>query len=134
MKNEKFFMIAPDAMAALVFCLVQAATPAHAQMAKEPWGFAPQNRASIAALMQQVEDKSASASTQTASSGDVLICGGGGGSSTATGNASCIILNNSDALLNIGQDSHGDQGSQNTVKDTNTSSPADDVLATLGDK
>lgn len=82
-----------------------------------PWGFSPQNRASIAALIKQVEE------TPTAQSGygyggvTTMICGGDS-SSAAKGNASCILLNNSTGTIEIGQDSEGNQTATSDITET----------------
>lgn len=104
------------------------------QVANEPWGFKAQNRASIAALMRQAEnDNSAGSNAQAMPfSNDALVCGGGGGSSSATANSTCIILNNANAAIELGQDAQGDQGAVSTGGTQDESeSPADEVLATL---
>lgn len=108
------------------------ATPASAQMANNPWSFQQQNRASVAALMRQVErEKINNGSVQLAPTS--LICGSDGKSS-ASGNSTCVILNNSTGQIEIGQDSKGDQAATSST-DTETNdqihSSADDVLATL---
>ena len=65
-----------------------------------------------------------------------MVCGADAASS-ATGNSSCVILNNSDAAVNIGQDSQGDQNSSseevtNVDETINANVEAiDDVLQTL---
>lgn len=104
------------------------------QVASEPWGFKAQNRASIAALMRQVEDANQTANAQAAPfSNDALVCGGGGGSSSATANSTCIILNNANAAIELGQDAQGNQGATSTGgTQAEAESPADEVLATLG--
>lgn len=110
-------------------------TAAHAQMNNQQWGFKPQNRASIAALMRQVEESENANAAQSASSDvDTLVCGGGGGSSSATANSTCIILNNSTAGLNVGQDSQGSQGAQSgEASGEEAPSIADDILEALGE-
>lgn len=96
--------------------LVLGSASANAQMANEPWTFKQQNRASIAALMQQVENRNGTtAATAAAAPGglDTLICGGDG-ASAATGNSTCIILNNSNGAIEIGQDAQGNQDANNS--------------------
>jgi hypothetical protein len=90
---------------------------ANAQQVNEAWSFTPQNRASIAALMQQVEGRKA-ANAGTAQSAGItnLICGSDGKSS-ATGNSTCVIMSNADGNINVGQDSNGDQDANNTASD-----------------
>lgn len=117
---------------------VMAITPfsAKAQMGDNPWGFSGQNRASIAALIKQVEDADKGTAI-ISGGGDIvnLVCGADA-SSSATGNSSCIILNNSDADINIGQDSEGDQTASteettNVEETINGVEGIDDVLDTL---
>lgn len=110
-------------------------TAAQAQMNNQQWGFKPQNRASIAALMRQVEEgDNANAAGAASSDVDTLVCGGGGGSSAATANSTCIILNNSTAGLNVGQDSQGDQGAQSGASSgEDAPSIADDILEALAE-
>lgn len=117
-------------------------TPAHAQVSSNPWGFQAQNRASIAMAMRQVEHNDSSNSvTQLAQpSGSAtytsLTCGSDGKSS-ASGNSTCIILNNALGNIDVGQDAQGNQNaSSNTETSTNDSSNGEhnktsDVLATL---
>jgi hypothetical protein len=87
-------------------------TSAHAQMANNPWSFKPQNRASVAALIRQVEtqDDAADAVTQIAAPASFtnLVCGSDG-KSAATGNSTCVILNNATGGVNVGQDADGNQ-------------------------
>lgn len=82
-----------------------------------PWGFSPQNRASIAALIKQVEEKPVTQSGYGYGSVTTMICGGDS-SSAAKGNASCILLNNSTGTIEIGQDSEGDQTATSDVTET----------------
>lgn len=87
-------------------------TNATAQMTDSPWSFNGQNRASIAALIQQVEEGSNSSSvTSSSDSGSTttLVCGSNSSDSTATGNSVCIILNNSEGAISVGQDNTGIQ-------------------------
>ncbi len=124
---------------AFVFSLTVLPAMSYAQLDNNPWGFTGQNRASIAALMKQVEDESSSRSNVVASGGgDIvnLVCGADA-TSSAKGNSSCIILNNSDAAIDLGQDSQGDQTATseettNVDETINTNVEAiDDVLQTL---
>lgn len=120
------------------------AAPAQAEgFNNNAWGFSPQNRASIASLMKQVEGGSSGVSGTSSGGSTTLICGDG--ASTAKGNASCIILNNSTGNIEIGQDSQGNQtASSETQTTTNVTEhmqventiATDDILATLhgGDK
>ena len=108
----------------------------NAQMNGNPWGFKTQNRASIAALMKQVENENTGSTvvSTTPASITTLVCGGDSGGSSATGNASCIILNNSDGSIKIGQDASGDQDANNDVSETTNVDETinvDDILSTL---
>jgi hypothetical protein len=124
-------------LAAFLFGLM---SPAQAQMATQPWAFQPQNRASIAALMRQVESPSPVATTTVTN----MVCGSDGESS-ARGNSTCVILHNALGDIDVGQESNGDQtadadssnnqqqsqsqAQQSTAQANHTS--ADDVLSTL---
>ncbi len=120
---------------ALFIGLFFGSAAANAQMSSEPWGFTAQNRASIAALIRQVEDSGNGSSTATAlqagsSSFDTLVCGGDG-TSAATGNSTCIILNNATGAIEIGQDALGNQDADNT--ESTTVSGLEEVLADLSE-
>lgn len=118
-------------LTALLFGPVLYCTTAHAQMINQPWGFTQQNRASIAALMKQTEDsRNATAATATPGSYDQLVCGGDD-TSSAAGNSTCIILNNSDGAIQIGQDTQGDQEAT-SIAETLTSSPLSSTLENIG--
>jgi hypothetical protein len=114
----------------LMLCAELSAS-ASAQMSPQPWGFAQQNRASIAALMKQTENPTAATS---AGSGDTLICGGGTGQASATANSTCIILSQASGQIQLGQDSNGSQSSASSDSTTQSqadSGGADSVLTTL---
>lgn len=116
------------ALALLVGCF-WGSRAANAQQFNQAWSFTSQNRASIAALMQQVENGDGNGAAIAASpSYDSLVCGGGG-ASTATGNSTCIILNKSDGLIQIGQDANGNQEATNTQ--TGSASGLSDVLESV---
>ncbi len=130
----------------LMSTFFMAAPMAQAQgLNNNSWSPQATSRASIAALIYQVEKEGSSGNSATAfaGSGSVtqLICGDSTNgdsptSSNAQANSSCIILNNSDgANIDIGQDSVGDQDSNaestSTVNVEETINGADDVLATL---
>lgn len=104
---------------------------AQAQMNSEPWGFSQQNRASIAALMRQVEDVPVGAEGASGVNADSMICGGG--EASASGNSTCIILKNAMGDISIGQDSNGNQTAKNRNEEiiNETPSDIDDVLAAL---
>jgi len=108
----------------LLFCAGFAA-PALAQQISQPWSFTEQNRASIAALMQQTENPSAAAAASP-----TLVCGGAG-QPGATANSVCIILNQSSGQISLGQDS---QGSQSAGTPAAPASDTDAVLSILGTK
>ncbi|MBI1212187.1 MAG: hypothetical protein GC190_12040 [Alphaproteobacteria bacterium] len=109
-------------------------------MGKSPWNFDPVNRAGVAVAMKNVEDGGSGSG-----SGTTIVCGGtSGGSghgatgagSSATGNSSCIIVNNSDGnIIDVGQASNGNQSSDSTANSetstSNNKSAADDVLSIL---
>lgn len=97
----------------LIGILLGGQQSAQAQMVNEPWGFQQQNRASIAALMRQTEEGDGAGVVAAPGSYDSLVCGSDGASS-AKGNAICIIMNNSDGAIEIGQDSQGDQEATST--------------------
>lgn len=130
--RHKKYTITPTLMCTGVFlmAMVFGSLGAKAQVANEPWRFKDQNRASIAALMRQI-DKEQTAATEAVAAGDALVCGDGGGSSSSKGNATCIILNNANAAIEIGQTSDGEQQATNTAPANSPQSPADDVLNTL---
>ena len=118
-----------------LLCSAVLSQSAAAQMSDKPWGFAPQNRASIAALIQSVEDQNTGSSAVVSGSAGAttLVCGSDG-SSAAKGTASCIILNNSTGSVLLDQDSTGDQTATNTETtnvDETINASADDVLAVL---
>lgn len=137
------------AMVAILVLLAITATAQAQGLNNNAWSPGPQaNRASIAALMKQVEDGNGSSSGTAfvgTGSGDVtqLICGSSNGespaaSSNAQANSSCIILNNSTGALNIDQSSEGDQSanaestSTTTVDETiNNAGGAEEVLDVL---
>lgn len=107
--------------------IIGMASPCLAQMANNPWGFTPQNRASVAALIRQVENENRVIGLQQGSPSN-LVCGSDGKSS-ASGNTTCVILNNSTGQIEIGQESEGDQTATSTT--TTQTHASDDVLETL---
>lgn len=130
--------------------ILLSAIPAQAQgLNNSAW--APKNganRASVAALIRQVEEGDEGSSGGYAAIGmgggvTQLICGsnsgeGAGASSNAQANSSCIILNNSKGDLNIDQASEGDQtaDTSNTVTTSvdetiNAAGGAEEVLDAL---
>lgn len=119
------------ALAAAGVCL--AAGTASAQMYKQPWTFQTTDRAGLAVYMKNLDSSKNSSAT---SGGDAtyLVCGGSGGASTATANSSCIILNNSDASLGIGQGSEGSQDANSSTETHTTTTTADEVSNILNAK
>lgn len=118
------------AMGAFILAVAPAA---HAQMNNRPYGFQPRNGASIAALMQQVENQNSRSNGSSGiaafeSNTTTLVCGSDGASS-AQGNSSCVILNNANADLQMGQDAQGDQSASASSSST---SNIDEVMDTLG--
>lgn len=109
---------------------------ATAQMANNPWGFQQQNRASVAALIRQVEREKNTNGTVTqlaaAPSYTSLVCGGGSQPS-ASGNTTCVILNNAEGRIDVGQDAQGNQTAtaNSTQNEVHPAISTDDVLATL---
>jgi hypothetical protein len=91
-------------LACLCGALIALSTAASAQqaMGNAPWNFTPQNRAGIAALIQQ------GGNTGGVTAGSSYACGGGG-TATATANYTCMILNNSTASIGANQAADGDQ-------------------------
>ena len=107
-------------------------------MGDNPWSFTATNRASLAVAMKQLKDADAGTGLIAP---QTFVCGGG--SSAATGNSSCIILNNSTGLIEGDQDSAGDQDAVSTTDTTVTATTennstgvgqvisTDEILATL---
>lgn len=122
------------------FCFVMACvsvmllliSTSSAQMINNAWNFTPQNRASLANLMREVHTGTGTAATPAPQYNYVtsLVCGSDAASS-AKGNSSCVILNQTEASLNLGQESEGEQESSNTQTQTNNTTGADAVLEAL---
>ena len=138
-ESKKITNVFSRSLYAIAFTVTMLPALSNAQVDNNPWGFTGQNRASIAALMKQIDDNKSSRSNVVASGGgDIvnLVCGADA-TSSAKGNSSCIILNNSDAAIDLGQDSQGDQTATseettNVDETINTNVEAiDDVLQTL---
>lgn len=91
------------------------AAPAAAQMMDRPYDFTPRDRAGLAALMQQVEnrrDAGPSAVSNTQIKSTTVLCGEGGTGgtgSTSKANANCIVLDGATGQVSVGQTSAGDQ-------------------------
>lgn len=108
----------------LSIAILSVAGAAQAQMMNNPWNFQPQNRASIASLMQQVEN--GGAGSAQVPSVTTLVCGGGG-EAAASGNSTCVILNNAMGDVDVGQDSDGSQSA--TSSNTSVSDGPTDIDA-----
>jgi hypothetical protein len=96
------------------------------------FSFSPQNRASIASLIRQVEkEDTGSASGYAYGGGTTIVCGDG--SSTAKGNSSCIVMNNSSGTVTLDQNSEGDQSAETneTSQVVATDESLSDALAEL---
>lgn len=122
-----------EILAAVLVAGISSAPAAKADgLNNSSWSFSSQNRASIAALIKQVEDKPSSQSGYGYAGVTTMICGGDS-SPAAKGNASCILLNNSTGTIEIGQDSEGDQTATSDVTETTntteTVAAANDGLA-----
>lgn len=119
------------------FVFIISSWSAQAQMSSAPWGFAAQNRASIAALIRQVEGESSSnIGSVSAAPTEItnLICGSDG-SSSAKGTGSCIILNNASAAIELLQDSEGDNtaSTDDTTNIGETGDSVADILAGISE-
>lgn len=75
-------------------------------LGNRPWDFSQRNHAGIAALIEQKKDGTIGGGSGVGSSGG---CGGNAGNSSATGNYTCIIINESQAAIEILQKEFGDQ-------------------------
>ena len=130
--NKTKIMIAATGMLLCNLCLSGSAS---AQQFNQSWQFKAQNRASIAALIKQVEqqeDANNAVIQQAPGSYDTLLCGGGDGQSAATGNSTCIILNNSTGEIEIGQDADGSQTANNEAsQNMNIDDELGETLSTL---
>ena len=126
-KKMVFYSVA--AFSVCTFCV-----EANAQLNDSPWGFSSQNRASIAALIQQVENADDNTSASAATSVTTLVCGGDSADSSAAGNSTCIILNNSDGLITLNQENMGNQDANSESSETTNVEETinvDEILATL---
>ncbi|MFP4098079.1 MAG: hypothetical protein ACLFP8_06760 [Alphaproteobacteria bacterium] len=122
-----------SAMAAPVFFI---SSQASAQLNEQPYRFKAQNRASIAALMKDVENRDRRSTTVTAAAipSTTLVCGGDSADASAAGNTSCVIVNNSTGNISVGQDNLGNQDADSeTTETTNVDETinVEEVLATL---
>jgi hypothetical protein len=132
MKQARSLRIASLTVAAAAgVCLF--ADTAVAQLFEKPYAPQARDRAGLAVYMKNLqESRRNAASSELGGSATYLVCGGSGGQSTATANSSCIILNNSDAQLGIGQGSKGDQDANAAT--TTTTTTADEVSNILNAK
>ena len=91
-------------------------------MGKAPWSFTPVNRAGLAIAIRDAEQ----GGTGGSGGGTTVVCGGTSGSSgdgsngsgaSSTANNTCVIVNNSSgAIVNVDQDSQGNQSSHSSSK------------------
>jgi|AntRauTorckE6833_2_1112554.scaffolds.fasta_scaffold65322_2 hypothetical protein len=102
---------------------------AQAQMNAKPWGFTPQNRASIASLMRQVEQPPSGGGVGSVSA-DTIVCGAGD-ETAAKGNSTCIIMNNANGAIDVGQASDGDQTASNASSVNSQESAIDEIIDVL---
>jgi hypothetical protein len=120
-------------LAALVATTAIAAfsLPAGAQMFESAWSGSHRDGLSTAIIMKQVDSgmydntNGSSVVSSGSSSSEVLLCGGDGSEGSnagSTANSSCIILgDNANAIIDLGQDSDGDQNSNSDVDTGNLS-------------
>ncbi|MEM7122323.1 MAG: hypothetical protein AAF563_13650 [Pseudomonadota bacterium] len=90
------------------------AAPAGAQMFERAYSNSNRDGLSSAVVMKQVDEGLFSPQQPVVSSGggggDVLLCGSDESQSSATANSSCIIIGDgATAIIDMGQDSLGDQ-------------------------
>ena len=112
---------------------------AAAQMSQKPYSFQARDRAGLAVYMKNLEEsRNNSSNVSSTGSGSVdqtyLVCGGGSGGATSQANSSCVIINNSDAALGLGQDSQGNQDSGSSTNTTTNTTTADEVSNILNAK
>lgn len=91
-----------------------AAGSAQAQLMESPFGFKARSGISNAMAMAQMKGNAVGGNGGAAGGGVTQLVCGQPGQSTSTANSTCIILNNATGDLTIGQDSVGDQSSENT--------------------
>lgn len=83
------------------------------------------NGAGLAVFMKQLRDSDGSRDGVDSSAQTFPVCGrGGSGGSTSQANSSCVILNNSNADLGVGQDSDGNQDSASSTETSSETTPA----------
>lgn len=115
---DRFFGLMVAAGAATILTLA-APQAVDAQLFEDPVDLGGQrNGAAIAQMIERIEERDESGATGAANGGGTsvesttVLCGGGGSdgtSSSATSNRNCIILNEANGEVQVGQDSQGDQ-------------------------
>jgi hypothetical protein len=121
---------------AVTTALAAVSLPASAQMFEQAYSNNNRDGLGTALVMKQVDEglfsRSGTTTTSGTSTSEIFLCGGDGseGSSAgATANTSCIILgDNTNAVIDLGQASDGDQ---NATSDTDTGGDLSDALAGL---
>ena len=121
-----FMTLSASLCGALILGLAAQAS-AEELMGNTPWSFQPQNRAGIAALIEE----QANGTTDGASGGGTSTACGGGGTSTATGNYTCIIVNDSTADISALQEALGNQGSTAETTATANGVPEEQLSSIL---
>jgi hypothetical protein len=119
---------------ALGVATLATAASAEELMGNQPWGFKQQNRAGIAAMMdQKANDSDETATSAVLGAGN--SCGGSAGNASATGNYTCIILGDgTTANINALQEALGDQSATSESETSANSVPEDelsDILESL---
>ena len=128
-ENSRRALIAAIGLGALA--LANTARAEELLMGNQPWSFQAQNRAGIAAMMVQKDNGTLGGSTTSSSSGGGNSCGGSAGNASATGNYTCIILNESTADISALQHENGDQGATSTTSATANGVPNDQLSNVL---
>ncbi len=95
-------------------------------LGNRPWDFTAQNRAGIAALIEQKANGTIGGGGNGSGGGG---CGGNAGNSTAIGNYTCIIINDSTSVLELVQKEFGDQTANTQTQ--NSGGSMSDVLQEL---
>jgi hypothetical protein len=128
MKNPKMI----KALQLSIFIFSFSTVSALAQDRNQSWQFKGQNRASIAALIRDVErnggNNGVAVSALPSGGYTNLVCGKDGQTS-ASANTTCIILNNSTGTVGVGQDANGNQTA--TTGTETEQSDADAVMDVL---
>lgn len=125
-----------------LFGLILWGSGAHAQMFEDPYSNRNVDRAGMAIFMKQLDmglfNRNSSSVSGSGSGGEILLCGGPDSNSAATANSSCIIIGDgATGVIDLGQQSDGDQTADTNVNQTqnNNSSQGElsDVLEGLND-